>query len=98
MDFEKAKEALLDLAQKQGYLTFDNIIDSSDHYNLSITEVDNLSELIPMLGIVVYEKAPSQHIQVAPSKDNNLKPQKQEKHSVEQKNRTQPQSGALHPR
>lgn len=45
-------------ANDQGYLTFDDILDTSDAFNLSVSEVDKLSEAIQLLGIIVYESAP----------------------------------------
>ena len=45
-------------AERKGYLTFDDIMDMADTYNLSVSEVDKLSEYIQMRGIIVYEDAP----------------------------------------
>jgi RNA polymerase primary sigma factor len=49
---------LLDLAAQQGYVTFDNIIDAADRWELPINEVDWLSNSITTRGILVYDEAP----------------------------------------
>lgn len=52
------QEKLIKEAERKGYLTFDDIMDMADTYNLSVSEVDKLSEYIQMRGIIVYEDAP----------------------------------------
>lgn len=54
----KCQESLLELAAQQGYLTFDDILNASEAFSLSVTEVDFLSEAIQLRGIIVYESAP----------------------------------------
>ncbi len=49
---------LLNLAAQQGYVTFDNIIDTADKWQLPIKEVDWLSNSITTRGILVYDEAP----------------------------------------
>ncbi len=49
---------LLDLAAQKGYVTFDDIIDAADKWQLPINEVDWLSNSITTRGILVYDKAP----------------------------------------
>lgn len=49
---------LLNLATQQGYVTFDNIIDVADRWELPINEVDWLSNSITTRGILVYDEAP----------------------------------------
>lgn len=49
---------LLNLATQQGYVTFDNIIDAADRWELPINEVDWLSNSITTRGILVYDEAP----------------------------------------
>ena len=58
-DISKCQEELIILAEKQGYLTFDDILNASDAFSLSVTEVDFLSEAIQLRGIIVYETAPN---------------------------------------
>lgn len=58
-DIIKCQEVLLRLAQEKGYLTFDDILNASDTFSLSVVEVDNLSESIQVRGILVYETAPN---------------------------------------
>lgn len=57
---------LLDLAEKQGYLTFDDILDISEEYGLSVSEVDDISEKLSVRGILIYEEEPD----IAESSDN----------------------------
>ena len=40
------QEKLIKEAERKGYLTFDDIMDMADTYNLSVSEVDKLSEYI----------------------------------------------------
>lgn len=49
---------LLNLATQQGYVTFDNIIDAADRWELPINKVDWLSNSITTRGILVYDEAP----------------------------------------
>lgn len=49
---------LLNLATQQGYVTFDNIIDAADRWELPTNEVDWLSNSITTRGILVYDEAP----------------------------------------
>lgn len=49
---------LLNLATQQGYVTFDNIIDAAERWELPINEVDWLSNSITTRGILVYDEAP----------------------------------------
>lgn len=57
-DISKCQECLLGLAAQKGYLTFDDILNASEAFSLSVTEVDFLSEAIQLRGIIVYETAP----------------------------------------
>lgn len=54
---EECQKRLIELAEKQGYLTFDDIIDISDTYSLSISQVDIVSEAIQLRNIKIYEDA-----------------------------------------
>ena len=45
-------------SEKKGFLTFDDIMDMSDAYSLSVSEVDQLSEALEIRGIIIYESAP----------------------------------------
>ena len=58
-DISKCQDELVILAEKQGYLTFDDILNASDAFSLSVSEVDFLSEAIQLRGIIVYEIAPN---------------------------------------
>ena len=61
VDISKCQENLLALASQQGYLTFDDILNASEAFSLSVTEVDILSEAIQLRGIIVYESTPQQN-------------------------------------
>lgn len=57
-NISECQEALFYLAETQGYLTFDDIMDATDASSLSVAEVDRVSEIIQLRGIIVYETAP----------------------------------------
>lgn len=50
---------LIDLANKQGYVTFDEIMDCADSYDLPVRDFDWLSNSITSRGVLVYNEAPS---------------------------------------
>lgn len=53
------QKLLIAESEKKGFLTFDDILDLSDTYSLSVSEVDQLSEALEIRGIIIYETAPS---------------------------------------
>lgn len=54
-----AYDFLIDLVNKQGYVTFDDIMNCADNHNLPIQDFDWLSNSITTRGIIVYSEAPS---------------------------------------
>lgn len=50
--------SLLLLADEQGYLLFDDILDLADENDLSVSEVDQISELIKLKGVLLFEERP----------------------------------------
>lgn len=56
---QEAYNYLVNLAHKQGYVTFDQIMDCADDYFLPIQDFDWLSNSITTRGIIVYNEAPS---------------------------------------
>ncbi|MDD3588916.1 MAG: sigma-70 family RNA polymerase sigma factor [Thermoguttaceae bacterium] len=56
---QAAYERLIILAEKQGYVTFDNIADCAEEYSLPIQDVDWLSNSITTRGVLVYDRPPS---------------------------------------
>lgn len=44
---QEAYEYLIDLANKQGYVTFDEIMDCADDHDLPIQDFDWLSQYLP---------------------------------------------------
>ena len=56
---QEAYNYLISLAHKQGYVTFDQIMDCADDYSLPIQDFDWLSNAITTRGIIVYNEAPS---------------------------------------
>lgn len=56
---DECQNKLIAKAQEVGYLIFDDILDISDTYNLSLAEVDKLSEKLQIRGIIVYETTPA---------------------------------------
>lgn len=53
-----SQKLLIAESEKKGFLTFDDIMDISDAYSLSVSEVDQLSEALEIRGIIIYETAP----------------------------------------
>ena len=56
---QDAYQSLISLAEKQGYVTFDNIMDCADDYSLPIQDFDWLSNAITTRGILVYSENPN---------------------------------------
>lgn len=54
----ECQKLLIATSENKGFLTFDDIMDVSDAYSLSVSEVDQLSEALEIRGIIVYETAP----------------------------------------
>ena len=52
------QKLLIAESEKKGFLTFDDIMDLSDVYSLSVSEVDQLSNALEIRGIIIYETAP----------------------------------------
>ncbi len=55
---QAALRQLLDLAAANGYVTFDDIFDCGNQYDLSIGAFDWLSSQITIRNIIIYENAP----------------------------------------
>ena len=53
---------LLEQAEKQGYITFDDIMDCADTYSLPIQDFDWLSSAITTRGVIVYDEVPTNRI------------------------------------
>ena len=56
---QEAFNYLVDLANKQGYVTFDEIMDCAEEHDLPIQDFDWLSNSITSRGILVYSESPS---------------------------------------
>lgn len=56
---QEALTYLLEKANKQGYVTFDDIMDCADANSLPIQDFDWLSSAITTRGILVYDEAPA---------------------------------------
>lgn len=56
---QEAYNFLIELASKQGYVTFDEIMDCADDHSLPIQDFDWLSNSITSRGILVYSETPS---------------------------------------
>lgn len=57
---QAAFNELIQLADSQGYVTFDDIMDCADEYSLPIQDFDWLSNSITSRGTIVYSEKPSQ--------------------------------------
>lgn len=55
---QAAYQQLIELAEKQGYVTFDNIMDCADEHSLPIQDFDWLTNSITTRGILVYNEVP----------------------------------------
>ena len=53
-----AYQQLIELAEKQGYVTFDNIMDCADEHSLPIQDFDWLTNSITTRGVLIYSEAP----------------------------------------
>ena len=62
---QSAYENLISLAEIQGYITFENIMDCADEYSLPIQDFDWLSNSLTTRGILVYSEAPSHNVSYA---------------------------------
>lgn len=59
---EVALDHLLEHAEKQEYITFDDIMNCADTYSLSIQDFDWLSNTIITRGVLIYDETPSNRI------------------------------------
>ena len=55
---QAAYQQLIELAEKQGYVTFDNIMDYADEHSLPIQDFDWLTNSLTTRGVLVYSEAP----------------------------------------
>lgn len=72
MDRDEAKKALSDIlkiVEKQGYITFDDVVDCGDVYSLSIQDFDWLTSSITEMGILIYDETPAKNIESNPEED-----------------------------
>lgn len=56
---QEAYELLISLANEQGYVTFDEIMDCADEYSLPIQDFDWLSNSITSRGVLIYSELPT---------------------------------------
>ena len=56
---QDAYQSLISLADKQGYVTFDDIMRSADDHSLSIQDLDWLSGSITARGVLIYADEPN---------------------------------------
>lgn len=59
---QTAYENLIALAERQGYVTFENIMDCADEFSLPIQDFDWLSNSITTRGILVYSESPANNV------------------------------------
>lgn len=67
---QEAFEYLLKKAEKQGYITFDDIMDCADEKSLPIQDFDWLSSAIATHGIIIYDEVPTRSISDEIDDDN----------------------------
>lgn len=56
---QEALQLLLDKAESQGYITFDDILDCADSFSLPLQDFDWLSSSVTSRGVIVYDSAPN---------------------------------------
>ena len=56
---QEAFTSLLQRAEQQGYITFDNIMDCADVYTLPIQDFDWLTSSLTTRGIIIYDEPPT---------------------------------------
>lgn len=66
---QKALAYLIEQAEKQGYVTFENIMDCADANSLPIKDFDWLTSSITTRGILVYDKVPASR--TVPNQDDD---------------------------
>lgn len=59
-NYSKCFDDLENSAKSKGYLTSDDIIDAADSYELSVTEIDELSEKLLLNGIIISDNPPQE--------------------------------------
>lgn len=68
---QEALTYLLEKADKQGYVTFDDIMDCADANSLPIQDFDWLSSAITTRGILVYDEAPAASNRIAQDSEDD---------------------------
>lgn len=66
---QEALEYLLEKAEKQGYVTFDDIMDCADEKSLPIQDFDWLSSAITTRGLIIYDEVPINRVSVNQEED-----------------------------
>lgn len=54
-----AYEELTQLAKRRGYVTYDDIMDYSDNFSLSLQDFDWLTNSLTTVGIIIYSESPA---------------------------------------
>lgn len=54
-----AYKELIHLAEQRGYVTYDDIIDCSDNFSLSLQDFDWLTNSLTTIGIIIYSESPA---------------------------------------
>lgn len=54
-----AYKELIQLAEQRGYVTYDDIIDCSDNFSLSLQDFDWLTNSLTTIGIIIYSESPA---------------------------------------
>ena len=62
---QDAYSHLLDLAARNGYIIFDDIVDAAERWSLPLSDVDWLSNSITTRGVLVYDEAPDKSNRVS---------------------------------
>ena len=54
-----ASKELIQLAEQRRYVTYDDIIDCSDNFSLSLQDFDWLTNSLTTIGIIIYSESPA---------------------------------------
>ncbi|MCR0417535.1 sigma-70 family RNA polymerase sigma factor [[Clostridium] innocuum] len=61
-NYNACLEMLLSEAEKTGYLTFDYMMNAADTFDLSLSDVDRISEAVQLHDVIVYENEPNEDL------------------------------------
>ena len=67
---QAAYDELTQLAKQRGYVTYDDIMDCSENFSLSLQDFDWLTNSLTTIGIIIYSESPVLSDQFADEADD----------------------------